>query len=81
MTDRYCNLDDWRINVPQSVLEAIRAGNWNYEPEECADHDTFDSTSALPGSGKKLEVLADRIKSGLPLWHPEDRLTYESEEE
>lgn len=67
--------------MPQSVLEAIRAGNWNYEPDDSAQQDEFDSTSALPGSGKKLEVLADRIESGLPLWHPEDRLTYGVDEE
>jgi hypothetical protein len=74
-------LDDWRISVPQSVLEAIRAGNWNYEPEDGGEQDGFDSTTALPGSGKKLEVLASRIRSGLPLWHPEDRLTYGPDEE
>lgn len=67
--------------MPQSVLDAIREGNWNYEPGEELNQDGFDSTSALPGSGKKLEVLADRIRSGLPLWHPEDRLSYGSEEE
>lgn len=68
-------------HVRQSVLEAIRSGNWNYEPEEEAAGEEFDSTSALPGSGKKLKVLADRIESGLPLWHPKDRLTYGVDEE
>ena len=61
----------------QSVLEAIKSGDWNYEPEDAPpENEDFESTSALPGSDKKLEVLADRIRSGLPLWHPEDRLTY-----
>lgn len=60
----------------QSVLEAIKSGDWNYEPEDSAEREGFDATSALPGSDQKLEVLAERIRSGLPLWHPEDRLTY-----
>ena len=60
----------------QSILEAIKSGDWNYEPEESGETDGFDSTKALPGSDQKLEVLAQRIRSGLPLWHPDDRLTY-----
>lgn len=60
----------------QSVLDAIKSGDWNYEPEDSASNDNFDSTSALPGSDQKLEILAQRIRAGLPLWHPEDRLTY-----
>ena len=67
--------------VPQSILDAIKSGNWNYDPDQNEQQDEFDSTNALPGSGKKLEVLADRIQAGLPLWHPEDRLTYGAKEE
>jgi len=66
--------------VPQSVLDAIKSGNWNFEPQEYMVVNNFDSTSALPGTDKKLEVLAERIRNGLPLWHPEDRLTYEKTE-
>ena len=65
----------------QSILDAIKSGNWNYDPDDNDSEDEFDSTSALPGSGKKLEVLADRIRSGMPLWHPEDRLTYGVDED
>lgn len=60
----------------QSVLDAIKSGDWNYEPDDAPANEIYDSTNALPGSDKKLEVLAERIQSGLPLWHPEDRLTY-----
>ena len=67
--------------VRQSVLEAIKSGNWNYEPEDSYSNEGFDSTNALPGSDQKLEVLAGRIHSGLPLWHPKDRLTYALSEE
>lgn len=60
----------------ESILEAIKQGNWDYEPESTPKAD-FDSTKALPGTDEKLEILADRIQSGLPLWHPEDRITLE----
>ena len=33
----------------------------------------FRPTDAPAGSPTKLEVLAERLKNGLPLWHPEDR--------
>ena len=63
--------------MPQSVLDAIKSGNWNFEPQEFMAVNNFNSTSALPGTDQKLEVLAERIRNGLPLWHPEDRLTYD----
>ncbi len=63
--------------MPQSVLDAIKSGDWNFEPQNHEVDKNFDSTSALPGSERKLKVLAERIRNGLPLWHPEDRLTYE----
>ncbi len=66
--------------MPQSVLDAIKSGNWNFEPQEYMVVNNFDSTSALPGTDKKLEVLAERIRNGLPLWHPQDRLTYDKTE-
>jgi hypothetical protein len=60
------------LAVPESVLDAIRLGVWNFEPTE-VDSREFDSTQASPGSGEKLAVLADRVQRGLPLWHPSDR--------
>ncbi len=67
--------------MPQSVLDAIKSGNWKFEPQEFMAVNDFNSTSALPGTDKKLEVLAERIRNGLPLWHPEDRLTYDKTSE
>ena len=61
--------------VSKSVLDAIQSGQWDYEPEPEAEH-RFSPTEALPGSDEKLKILADRIKQGLPLWHPSDRHTY-----
>ena len=55
-----------------SVLDAVKQGQWDYEPRE-VDQRQFDSTVALPGSDEKLEVMAERLRRGLPLWHPRDR--------
>lgn len=62
--------------MPSSVLDAIRAGIWDFEPSECANNG-FDATEALPGTDEKLEVMARRVRAGLPLWHPKDRRTYD----
>lgn len=63
--------------MTKSVLEAIREGNWNFEPEEI-DKSRFTATQAIPGTHEKLEVLAARVRAGLPLWHERDRADYES---
>ncbi|MCA9267261.1 MAG: hypothetical protein KDA41_02265 [Planctomycetales bacterium] len=66
--------------MPESVLEAIKSGIWDFEPSQ-AERDEFDPTPALPGTQQKLAVLAARLESGLPLWHDSDRLTYADAEE
>ncbi len=66
--------------MPISVLEAIREGQWDFEPEELDEGD-FESTRAMPGSDEKIDLLAARALEGLPLWHPEDRLSYDDTEE
>lgn len=38
--------------------------------------DDFSPTDAPAGSRSKIDVLADRVKRGEPLWHPEDRADY-----
>ena len=58
--------------VPESVLEAIRQGIWDFEPPQI-DGRQFRSTEAIPGSDEKLAILAERVRMGLPLWHPSDR--------
>jgi len=58
------------------VLEAIQLGIWDYEPDAC-ESKTYEATNALPGSNEKLAVMARRVRQGLPLWHPEDRRTYD----
>ena len=38
--------------------------------------DEFCPTDAPAGSDAKVQVLAERVRKGLPLWHPEDRVSY-----
>ena len=57
--------------MPNSVLEAIKLGLWDYEPEKVQDAE-FDPTRAMPGTNEKLAVLAERLQRGLPLWHTSD---------
>jgi hypothetical protein len=63
------------LSVPISVLEAVKMGLWDYEPPKVEDN-TYDATRALPGSNEKLSILAERLRSGLPLWHPRDSRNY-----
>ena len=57
--------------MPKSVLEAIKMGIWDFEPEETAGEDN-QATLAMPGTQKKLDELARRVELGLPLWNPAD---------
>lgn len=61
--------------MPTSVLEAIKLGHWDFDPEMSARGE-YDSTEAMPGTEEKIAVLARRLERGLPLWHPRDRRTY-----
>ncbi|MDZ4779675.1 MAG: hypothetical protein SGJ19_05435 [Planctomycetia bacterium] len=65
--------------MPESVLEAIKQGVWDFEPRH-VDVKEFPSTVALPGSSEKIDILADRVRRGLPLWHGADRLHFEDVE-
>lgn len=62
--------------MPNSVLDAIKEGRWDFEPQHVPE-DEFDSTRALPGTDAKLEIMAERLRLGLPLWHPDDPRNYE----
>lgn len=57
----------------KNILDAIRDGDWYFEPTEVGPN-AYEATSAVPGTKEKLDVLADRVQSGLPLWHEADRL-------
>ena len=58
--------------MPKSVLEAIKLGYWDFEPPEVSFGD-FERTDSMPGTKAKLRAMAERVQSGLPLWHPDDR--------
>lgn len=62
--------------MPNSVLEAIKQGLWDFEPRDF-NNEQFRATQAMPGTIDKLSVLAERVRLGLPLWHPCDRQEYD----
>jgi len=62
--------------VSRSVLEAIKQGDWDFEPSS-QQVVNLKATAAMPGTDEKLNVLAERLRQGLPLWHPADRLSYD----
>jgi hypothetical protein len=66
--------------VPNSVLEAIKLGLWDFEPNH-VDETRFASTTAMPGTEEKLAILAQRVQKGLPLWHSKDRRGYDDEQD
>ena len=65
--------------MQKSILEAIKQGEWDYEPEQ-VEEKYFDPTRAMPGTREKLTILAARVQAGLPLWHRKDRTEYDEEE-
>jgi hypothetical protein len=62
--------------VFNNVLDAIREGDWFFEPREL-EPAQYEATKAIPGTEEKLQVLAARVRAGLPLWHKADRADYE----
>jgi hypothetical protein len=66
--------------VPETVLEAIKQGLWDFEPREL-ECEEFEACCEMPGTAGKLLALAERVRLGLPLWHPEDRQDCESDME
>ena len=67
--------DDPEYAGYNNVFQAIKryGHDENFVPEIT---DEFCPTDAPAGSAAKVQVLAERVRKGLPLWHPEDRVTY-----
>lgn len=63
----------------KNILEAIKMGEWDFEPESVEDS-KFDPTGAMPGTNEKLSVLAARVEAGLPLWNHNDRTEYDDDD-
>jgi len=59
----------------RNVFDAIKecGHDEDFVPVETEE---FKPTDAPAGSPRKLEVLAERVRKGLPLWHPLDRSDY-----
>jgi hypothetical protein len=59
----------------RNVFEAISefGHDEDFAPLETEE---FEPTEAPAGSLAKLEVMAERVQMGLPLWHREDRPDY-----
>ena len=58
-------------NVFEAILEC--GHDEDFAPVESED---FLPTDAPAGSKEKIEVLAERVLAGRPLWHEEDRSDY-----
>ncbi len=58
-------------NVFEAILEC--GHDEDFMPVETVD---FDGTDAPAGSRTKIDVLAERVMRGEPLWHPSDRSDY-----
>jgi len=58
-------------NVFEAILEC--GHDEDFAPIETDD---FVPTDAPAGSKDKIDVLAQRVMLGLPLWHDEDRSDY-----
>ena len=63
--------------MSRSLLEAIKQGDFNFEPPTANTPGEMPATAALPGTTEKLDVLAERMRQGLPLWHPSDRRSFD----
>ena len=58
-------------NVFEAILEC--GHDEDFMPAESGD---FDATDAPAGSRAKIDILAERVMRGQPLWHPSDRSDY-----
>ncbi len=58
-------------NVFEAILEC--GHDEDFMP---AETDEFDATDAPAGSRAKIDILAERVMSGQPLWHSHDRSDY-----
>jgi hypothetical protein len=59
----------------RNVFEAILERGHD-EDFVAVETEEFIGTDAPAGSAEKLQVLAERVMRGLPLWHSDDRSDY-----
>jgi len=58
-------------NVFEAILEC--GHDEDFVPMETEEHR---ATDAAAGSRAKIDILAERVRQGMPLWHAEDRCDY-----
>ena len=63
------------VRQMRNVFEAILKYGHDEDFSPSTDNSFF-STEAPAGTREKLDVMADRVLRGEPLWHPEDRPDY-----
>lgn len=63
---------------PNNVFEYLleHGDDEGFEPN--IDSPEFSASVAMPGSDQKIEELRRRVELGLPLWHSDDRVTFDS---
>jgi hypothetical protein len=57
-------------------LEAIKQGDWTFEParDETANRE---GTNALPGTPEKIKIMMLRVEQGKEVFNSRDRRTYD----
>ena len=58
----------------KNVFEAIV--KYGHDEDFAPEDGEFEATEAPAGSRAKLNVLAERVRQGRPLWHDNDRADY-----
>ena len=59
-----------------NVFEAILQCGHDEDFSPADESPEFRRTDAPAGSRAKIDMLAERMFKGVPLWHPEDRSDY-----
>lgn len=86
MSEELNSVDDGVAQTPAGQPIPPRKNRNVFEEIMATGHDEdfvpaitseFCPTDAPAGSSAKVEVLAERVRKGLPLWHPEDRCSYD----
>jgi hypothetical protein len=75
---RSTNFKEFRI-MPDPTLKNVFEAILKYGHDEDfapKQDEAFKATQAPAGTREKLEVLADRVRRGQPLWHDDDRADY-----
>lgn len=63
--------------MPESIFDYLKRYEQGFEVDaEAEKSEDFRPTQDMPGTDAKIETMARRAFLGLPLWHPQDRRSY-----